>query len=79
MGGDYAISITEGFVNETVGSTTPGQGNTIDIRGSGSNLISLDGGQFGTQIVNNTFLGNDYYSVSAGDSAWLPLRGVLPV
>ncbi len=65
-GANYAISIAEGFVNETIGSSTPGQGNTIDIRGSESNLFSLDGAQFGTQILNNTFLGNDFYSESAG-------------
>jgi len=63
-GANYAISIDEGFVNETLGSTTPGQGNTIDIRGSGSNLFSLDGFQFGTRVLNNYFAGNNFYSDS---------------
>src|SRR5271157_5136453 len=65
-GGNYAISIDEGFVNETIGSTTPGQGNTIDIRGSGSAPFVLDGSQFGTQVLNNTFLGNSFSSMSGG-------------
>ncbi|HKM52067.1 MAG TPA: hypothetical protein VJY33_01585, partial [Isosphaeraceae bacterium] len=66
VGSAYAISIDEGFVNETIGSTTPGQGNTIDIRGSGSSLFSLNGSQFGTQVLNNTFLGGTFYSGSGG-------------
>jgi len=69
VGGNYAISIDEGFVNETIGSTTPGQGNTIDIRGSNSNLLSLDGAQFGTQVLNNTFLGSNFFSVSGGQES----------
>src|SRR5271165_1407416 len=60
-GANYAISIDEGYVNETLGSTTPGQGNTIDIRGSGSNLFSLDGSQFGTRVLNNYLAGNNFY------------------
>ncbi len=63
-GANYAISINEGYVNETLGSTTPGQGNTIDIRGSTSNLLSLDGFQFGTRVLNNDLLGNNVYSES---------------
>ena len=60
-GANYAISIDEGFVNETLGSTTPGQGNTIDIRGSDSNLFSLGGSEFGTQVLNNYLAGNNFY------------------
>src|SRR5271166_278385 len=60
-GANYAISIDEGYVNETLGSTTPGQGNTIDIRGSGSNLFSLGGSQFGTRVLNNFLAGNNFY------------------
>ena len=60
-GANYAISIDEGYVNETLGSTTPGQGNTIDIRGSSSNLFSLDGSQFGTRVLNNYLAGNNFY------------------
>ena len=60
-GANYAISIDEGYVNETLGSTTPGEGNTIDIRGSGSNLFSLDGSQFGTRVLNNYLAGNNFY------------------
>jgi len=63
-GANYAISIDEGYVNETLGSTTPGQGNTIDIRGSGSNFLTLGGSQFGTRVLNNYFAGNDFYSES---------------
>ena len=63
-GARYAISIGEGYVNETIGGSGPGQGNTIDIRGSTANLLSLDGFQFGTRVLANTFLGNNLYSQS---------------
>jgi hypothetical protein len=68
-GSDYAISIDEGFVNETYGGTTPGQGNSVDIRGSTSNLFSLDGFQFGTRVLNNTFLGPQYYASSGAQDS----------
>ena len=64
IGANYAISLDEGYVDETLGSTTPGQGNTIDIRGSGSNLFSLGGSQFGTRVLTNYLAGNNFYAES---------------
>jgi hypothetical protein len=66
-GSSYAISIDEGYVNETLGSTTPGQGNTIDIQGSSSNVLTLGGSQFGTRVLNNDFSGNSFYSESGAE------------
>ncbi len=68
-GASYAISIDEGYVNETLGSTTVGQGNTIDIAGSSSNLFSLDGSEFGTRVLNNTFTGNNFYAQSGAQGS----------
>jgi hypothetical protein len=69
-GSTYAISIDEGFVNETNGGTGSGQSNTIDIRGSASTMLGLGAEQFGTRILNNVFLGNTFgVTVSSEENA----------
>ena len=52
--GSYEISIATGFVGETY------EGNTVDARGSSvADPLVLAGDEFGTQVINNTFMGGD--------------------
>src|SRR5512135_275262 len=55
--GSYVIALAHGYSNLTIGGTGPGQGNTIDIRGSDSTDFNLGGYEFGTRVVGNHFLG----------------------
>jgi hypothetical protein len=52
--GNYTVSISTGFVNETY------QGNTIDTRGSSvaADMVLL-GNQFGTKVIGNQLLGGN--------------------
>ncbi|APW61930.1 discoidin domain-containing protein [Paludisphaera borealis] len=62
--GDYVITIGRGFVDQTY------RGNTIDVRGMSPDNVGLviSGNDWGTRIVDNTFLGGDGLRIGAGSS-----------
>ena len=55
IGGYYVVEVTDGFVNNAF------TGNTLDLTGKSSTGIVLDGGDFGSYIVGNKFIGGTIY------------------
>jgi len=62
--GDYVIAVGRGFVYQTY------RGNTIDLRGMSASNVALviSGNDWGTNIVDNTFLGGRSLRLGAGSS-----------
>jgi hypothetical protein len=54
-GGYYVVEVTGGFVNTAI------DGNSVDLTARSSTGLVLDGEDFGTRIVGNTFIGGTTY------------------
>jgi len=60
-GGYYVIEVTGGFVNTAI------EGNSVDLTGRSSTGLVLNGEDFGTRVIGNTFIGGTtYQNVSTG-------------
>ncbi|WP_422928896.1 hypothetical protein [Singulisphaera sp. PoT] len=69
--GSYPISISAGQVNDVYRS------NNIDLRGTTSTAFVIQGGSFGTSVINNTIVGDESYVIDGG--GWLNTNAAIRI